>query len=411
MDKMRRVRNNTIVLERGLYISLIKLDFDREKGQFPILQFEWAKGNLMKKAIGIALTLGAGLVSTSASAAKLVAGDYAKPYMTYATLDEVRTSRTSGYSGVGSLFISTQSTATTGFGGICSGSLIGSGSVLTAAHCLETTPGDRITGISFFLPSLGDRSGMREVFEVSEFALHPDYAETGLVGGNDIAGLTITGDTSLYDVYDLFLGDPIQQFTAVGTGTVGGPRGTGIGVRNDFVKRAGNNVYELYGDELFSDVGAGVVLYDFDDGTFAHDVFGRNLGINGLGVDAESAASPGDSGGPAFIDGKIATVTSFGITGGIFQGFCGGSSTDPFNRNGETTPTALSGCTNSSVGEIGGNTLVSANIDFVRGYLNGTVDTMAPVPEPSTWFMLVAGFGFIGGAMRRGGTKAKAALA
>ncbi|MGB7407971.1 MAG: trypsin-like serine protease [Pontixanthobacter sp.] len=356
----------------------------------------------MKKSIGIALVLGAGMVSTNASAAKLVAGEHARANMTYTTIDQVESSRTSEYSGVGSIFISTRSTATTGFGGICTASLIGSGSVLTAAHCLETDANDPITNIRLFLPSLGDRSGAREVFTVSEFAIHPDYAETGLVGGNDIAGLKITGDTSAYDKYELYLGNPLQQFTAVGTGTIGGPAGTGIGIAGqDYRKREGNNVYELFGDQLFSDVGSGVVLYDFDDGTAEHDVFGRNLGLNGLGVENEAAASPGDSGGPSFINGQIAAVTSFGITGGIFQGYCGDDSTDPFNRAGLTTRTALNQCTNSSVGEIGGNTLVSANIDFVQGFLDGTVETMAPVPEPSTWLMMLAGFAFVGGSMRR----------
>lgn len=133
----------------------------------------------------------------------------------------------------------------------------------------------------------------------------------------------------------------------------------------------------------------------------AHDVFGRNLDKVQLGIAGESAASPGDSGGPEFIDGKIASVTSFGITGGIFDGFCGGNSTDPYNRTGGTAPTALSSCTNSSVGEMGGNTLVSYNIDFIRGYLNGTVSVTSLVPEPSAWTMMIVGMSATATALRR----------
>ena len=356
----------------------------------------------MTKTIKGGLLLAGLLCGTNVSATKYVAANLAESRMTYTTLDQVRTSLTSDYSGVGSLFISTRSTATTGLGGLCTGALIGSGTVLTAAHCLETTADNPITSINFYLPSFGDRrTAGTQIFAATAFAINPDYADGGLVGGHDIAAFTITGNTSLYDKYDLYLGDPLRPYTEVGTGTIGGPQGTNIGVTSDYRKRVGRNIYEFYGDDIFDDVGHGVALYDFDDGTAAHDVFGRNLGVSQLGISGESAASPGDSGGPEFIDGKIASVTSFGITGGIFDGFCGGSSTDPYNKAGTTAVATLGNCTNSSVGEIGGNTLVSANIAFVRGYLNGTVVTTAPVPEPATWAMMIGGFAMVGSAMRR----------
>jgi hypothetical protein len=361
------------------------------------------KGGRMKKSMKVALAVAGTLLASNASAAKYVAGDLAKSYMTYTTVDQVNTSRTSGYSGVGSLFISTVSTATTGLGGLCTGSLIGGGTVLTAAHCLSTDADDPITSIAFYLPSFGDRRAAEtQIFSASAFAIHPDYAVTGLAGGNDVAAFTITGDTTGYEKYGLFTGDPFQQYTEVGAGTVGGPRGTNVGVTSDYRKRVGSNIYEYYGSDIFSDSSEGVVLYDFDDGTAAHDVFGRNGGYVQRGVLGESAASPGDSGGPEFIDGKIVSVTSFGITGGIFDEYCGGNSTDPYNNTGSTAVTTnLANCTNSSVGEIGGNTLVSYNRNFIDGYLNGTVATLAPVPEPATWAMMLTGFGIIGFAMRR----------
>lgn len=356
----------------------------------------------MRATAVLALAL-AGVASASpAWATKYIASDYAQSYMTYTTIGQISSSRTSAYSGVGSLFVSTVSTATTGLGGLCTGSLIGGGTVLTAAHCLDTSSSDPITSISFFLPSFGDRgSAGVQVFQASAFAINPLYASTGLAGGNDVAAFTILGDTSAYDIYDLYLGDPLQQYTEVGTGTIGGPQGTNVGVTSDYRKRVGSNIYEYFGSDIFFDSSEGVVLYDFDDGTAAHDVFGRNGGNLQRGVAGESAASPGDSGGPEFIGGKIASVTSFGITGGIFDGYCGADSTDPYNRSGGTARTALSNCTNSSVGEIGGNTLVSYNIGFINGYLNGTVQASTPVPEPSSWAMLIGGFGIVGGSLRR----------
>ena len=57
-----------------------------------------------------------------------------------------------------------------------------------------------------------------------------------------------------------------------------------------------------------------VLFSDFDDGTAAHDAFGLFFGLNGLGQGAdEVSTSSGDSGGPSFINGQIAGVTSFGI--------------------------------------------------------------------------------------------------
>lgn len=361
----------------------------------------------MRKTVHVALVF-AGLLGVPGSAwaapflgERVTANGYAHSYMTYTTLSQVSTSRTVGYSGVGSLFVSTTSTATTGFGSLCTGSLIGANTVLTAAHCLAGGANDPVTGIAFFLPSFGDRgAATTEQFAASGYAVNKGYALTGLAGGNDIAAFTIGGDTTGHDTYGLFTGDPLQQFLEVGTGTVGGPAGTNIGTTSDLKKRVGSNLYEYYGNDVFSDSSHGVGLYDFDDGTAAHDVFGRNGGEVQLGIAGEASASPGDSGGPEFIDGRIASVTSFGITGGIFDGFCGGSSTDPYNNAGSTVVTALANCTNASVGEIGGNTLVDYNLDFVNGYLAGTIAINA-LPECSTWAMMIVGVGAVGGALRR----------
>ncbi|GEM_PF-5363540 len=74
------------------------------------------------------------------------------------------------------------------------------------------------------------------------------------------------------------------------------------------------------------------------------------------------------------------------------------------NNTGSTAVTTdLSKCTNSSAGEIGGNTLVSYNLNFINGYLNGTVPTRVPAPvhEPGTWALMILGFGAIGFGMRR----------
>jgi hypothetical protein len=56
-----------------------------------------------------------------------------------------------------------------------------------------------------------------------------------------------------------------------------------------------------------------VLMYDFDSGSEYDDTFGLWLGIHDLGMGTyEVNIASGDSGGPSFIDGKIAGVHSFG---------------------------------------------------------------------------------------------------
>jgi len=130
---------------------------------------------------------------------------------------------------------------TTGLGCLCTGSLIGAGTVLTAAHCLETSANDPITSIRFYLPSFGDQRAVgARIYTATTFASNPSLAATGLIGGNDVALFSITGDTSGHDIYDLFSGNPLQQYTEVGTGTIGGP----IGVASEYRERVGSNIYE-----------------------------------------------------------------------------------------------------------------------------------------------------------------------
>lgn len=54
------------------------------------------------------------------------------------------------------------------------------------------------------------------------------------------------------------------------------------------------------------------LIADFDDGSTARDALGRLLYLPGLGLgNTEGLIAPGDSGGPAFIQGKIAGIASY----------------------------------------------------------------------------------------------------
>ena len=382
----------------------------------------------------------ASLVSTNAYADDLqTSGTYriaglAQKNMTYTTTAGAAAARTSSYNGVGSIFVNTVSTGlNSGFS--CTASLINATTVLSAAHCIydhdEATGAlDPITRIRLYLPSFGDRGlPTTEVYNATSFAYNPLYNDPNAPGfgdigsGYDVSLITLDRLATGHDTYSLYTGaNPLGVFTEVGTGSSGGPAGY---TTNDSFKRVGANTYDVYGDQVFSDVSHGVVMSDFDDGTTTHDLLGRLGRTAGQrGIPGESNSAPGDSGGPEFnAAGQIVSVTSFGITGAVFQGFCGNDAThtgavDPYHWadarhtgiSSEYT-TDLSLCTNSSVGELAGNTLVSYNMGFINAYLNGTAPVQTPVPEPATWALMIAGFGVVGGSVRRQRRRAKVSFA
>ncbi len=70
---------------------------------------------------------------------------------------------------------------------------------------------------------------------------------------------------------------------------------------------------QSYGNEIaWSPLKSALLFADFDDGSAVRDAAGRFFGINdtGRGV-MEGNLSPGDSGGPAFVDGKVAGIAAY----------------------------------------------------------------------------------------------------
>lgn len=300
---------------------------------------------------------------------------------------------------------------------ICSGSLLGDGrSIATAAHCVgnggaATAAGLVKTTAYFFKGNPDERTPFQAggvAIDISDYFINAAY--TGeVIDQNDIAVLRLSSTAPASAMrYSLFQGSDLtgQGLNVAGYGTrstVGGAQGNTApaGARTGFL-REGDNIYDYaWGDSRFQgfftdrDVngdnffGKAEVQFsfisDFDNGLRAQDQSRRIANAIGLGplgntffdntgVGArEVGIAGGDSGGGAFVNGRLASVNSYGLTFGTNFGDFGGG-------------------LNAGWGEFSGYVPVSIHRSFIK---NSMV-----VPEPATWAMMIMGFGVIGGSLR-----------
>jgi len=191
--------------------------------------------------------------------------------------------------------------------------------ILTAAHVVTDASGNALASdklsIEFRL-----LEGGTVTIQATVVYVHPQYEHNR--EDNDIAIITLSQAAPQFaDRYDLYRGSDELGHTvtyvgygATGTGQTGQDLSYPLGVA-----RSGDNTYDMLSGQWKGDdqwgTPTGSLLYDFDDGTVAHDIIGNNSGVHNLGLGArEINLAGGDSGSPGFIDGKIAGVHSWGST-------------------------------------------------------------------------------------------------
>ncbi|MBC7506713.1 MAG: PEPxxWA-CTERM sorting domain-containing protein [Sandarakinorhabdus sp.] len=295
---------------------------------------------------------------------------------------------------------------------VCSGSLSANrSSIITAGHCVTIFDRAPNSVTAFFYNGnpadasvYGAGSPGVTTVGVSRVYVNPLYTGN-VIDDHDIAVLRLAGPAPVFaNGYNLYTGTDLTglDFNFAGYGRrslAGGSGGTdpafGLGTGrlrqgdNRFDFRLGDSDFGgLFTPDFFGEApGASLdysYLADFDNGLAMNDASCGLAGFAGvalsakycnLGVGAlEAKTAGGDSGGPQFIDGKLASVTSYGLSFGTFF-----------------SPGDIDNNLNDTFGEFAGFVPIYHNLDFLA----------SSVPEPANWAMLIAGFGLTGAAMRR----------
>lgn len=187
--------------------------------------------------------------------------------------------------------------------------------ILTAAHLFAN--GTSGTSVQF------QTSAGTQALSASKVSVMSSYDSFNT--NDDLALVWLNGPAPVSaDRYDLYRSnDEIgQAMTMVGYGVPGtGAAGKLIDYNSTPIRLKANNQFDADAADLKIAQGASMswaplagtqLVADFDNGQKVQDALGTLLGKPGMGLgQGEGLITPGDSGGPAFINGKIAGIASY----------------------------------------------------------------------------------------------------
>ena len=159
-------------------------------------------------------------------------------------------------------------------------------------------------------------------YQSNNFSLNPNY---DAINNNDLAIVSLTANAPTlalrYDIYRK-KNEISKQFTIVGYGLNGtGNSGYASNSESSNIRYKAINTFDADAFELKANLGSSInwtplpgtqLLADFDNQIATNDALGNLINKNDLGVGInEGFIAPGDSGGPAFIDAKVAGIASY----------------------------------------------------------------------------------------------------
>ncbi|MEK6686201.1 MAG: trypsin-like serine protease [Pseudomonadota bacterium] len=192
--------------------------------------------------------------------------------------------------------------------------------ILTVAHLFSQSS---LTASILFETTKGTQT-----LSSDKVTIHPNY--DAINENNDLALVWLSAAAPVAaERYTLYRNsdETGQTMTLVGYGTPGtGSSGT-FANNGSILRLKANNQFDADIGTLKNSLGAAMgwiplagtqLVADFDDGTISHDAVGNLINRSGLGLgNNEGLIAPGDSGGPAFINGQVTGVASYTASLGL----------------------------------------------------------------------------------------------